>query len=282
MKSKVVVLLVIFLLILNPFYAWGNVKCVLLYGPSSFPIGKLSSAEIVRVPQQALALLLKGEADVIAFPVNAAIKLRLKGKDVKLLGVYIWKTFYLLSSDPHVRDLYGVEGEVYFPHFKGTMADLMGRVIFSNRITYKYAPPMAIVSFLKERKARFGVLPEPMASIAELSGAKVIYDLQERWGTVPITGLITTEKILNRERKEILFFLKDFSEAVSWTCENPTRSAEAFCKRLGFKPLEAIRKAIKRSHLKFIYGKDLKNVVISFFREVSPSLSKVDEGFFGP
>ena len=50
----------------------------MLYGPSSFPIGHLPSAEVVRVPQRALALLLSGEAEVIAFPVNAAIKLRLK------------------------------------------------------------------------------------------------------------------------------------------------------------------------------------------------------------
>jgi len=143
-------------------------------------------------------------------PVVFGANLYTQGVDVRLVGVYSWRLFYLVTTpDFDYKGIQSLKGQqVYTAQGRGQTADVVLRYLLADNglepdkdVTFAYAQPQEIVALFNSGKVKVAAVPEPFVTMM-LSKGKIVMDLQDEWnkatGTkygIPITGIFVTGKL---------------------------------------------------------------------------------------
>ena len=266
MRKKLFSLFIVLLLLINAF----ALEMANPLGPTLIPIAALlgnkiqSDTQIVfwKNPEEAIAFLAKKEVDMIVLPVTMGSNLYNKGFNIKLLGIYEWKVFYLVASnDAQFDDLTSLKGKsVYTPHGRGQTVDILLRFLLKRAglepdkdVKILYAPPQEIVALFKAGKVKYAAMPEPFATVC-IAGNKgrIVLDFQKVWGTIfalperiPIAGLFVRDEILKDKAREVEEFVKEFKESIEWSNKNPDEAIKIISKWLPL-PAPVVKASLKR------------------------------------
>ena len=71
------------------------------------------------------AMIIRGDIDFMAIPVNVAANLYNKGIDLKLLNVSIWGNYGIVSSNPNIKSIKDLKGEHIAIPSRGDMPDIV-------------------------------------------------------------------------------------------------------------------------------------------------------------
>jgi NitT/TauT family transport system substrate-binding protein len=127
----------------------------------------------VNTPDQMRAELAAGRVDVILVPTNVAANLYNRGVDVQFLGVFEMDLMHLVGP-PGTQGWDGLRGQTVLIPFQGDILDLAfqalapanGLVIGEDVAVEYAATPPEVLSALLQGRVSFGLLPEPLASVA--------------------------------------------------------------------------------------------------------------------
>uniref|UniRef100_A0A7C4CD78 ABC transporter substrate-binding protein n=1 Tax=Fervidobacterium thailandense TaxID=1008305 RepID=A0A7C4CD78_9BACT len=278
------------------------------FGPTLFPIAGLLSSEVKtemaldiklwRTLDEATAYIVSKKVNFAALPVTFGANLYTKGVDVRLVGVYSWRLFYVVAQpDFEFKGYQSFNGEqIYTAHARGQTADVVLRFLLvknglepDKAVRFAYAQPQEIVSLFNSGKIKLAAVPEPFVTMM-LSKGKIILDLQEEWnrmsGTkygIPITGLFVTGKLADYSGT-VRLFEKSFVKSLNWSYQNLDKAVEITSKQLGI-PASVLKTSLQRSQYNYLSVKDCKDEVLHYLKKLNElypeGLPKVpDEKFF--
>ncbi len=207
-----------------------HVPLAVLKGPTGFGFvhllgeggdlgrGVVVDAEVLPSPQEAVARVVSGEAVMAALPATTAALLYNRGVPIQLAAVTGEGNLFLMASGEEtstgegfgpsfVRSMLEGGRRLYVPA-PGSTPDLLTRYLldswgFSSSemevlLDFSVAAPAQLSQMVIAGRASYAVLPEPFATMAELSGSAVRRsgDLQVYWneetgmGSYPMTALV--------------------------------------------------------------------------------------------
>lgn len=278
------------------------------FGPTIFPVAGLIGKEVKtdialdmkfwKTLDEATAYIVSKKVNFAALPVTFGANLYTKGIDVRLVGVYSWRLFYVVaSSNFEFKGYQSLKGEkIYTAHGRGQTADVVMRYLLVKNglepdkdVTFAYAQPQEIVSLFNSDKIKIAVIPEPFVTMT-LSKGKIILDLQDEWNKasntkygIPITGLFVTGKLLDYTNT-VKLFEKSFVASLKWSYSNVDKAVEITSKQLGI-PANVLKTSLSRSQYNYVSAKDCKDEVLMYLRKLNElypeGMPKVpDEKFF--
>ncbi len=278
------------------------------FGPTIFPVAGLIGKEVKtdisldmnfwKTLDEATAYIVSKKVNFAALPVTFAANLYTKGIDVRLVGVYSWRLFYVVASpDFEFKAFQSLKGEkIYTAHGRGQTADVVMRYLLVKNglepdrdVAFAYAQPQEIVSLFNSGKIKIAAIPEPFVSMV-LSKGKIILDLQDEWnkasGTkygIPITGIFVTGKLQDYSNT-VKLFEKSFIASLNWSYNNIDKAVEVTSKQLGI-PVNVLKTSLSRSQYNYVPAKDCKDEVQNYLKKLNElypdGMPKVpDENFF--
>ncbi|MGB9793389.1 MAG: ABC transporter substrate-binding protein [Thermacetogeniaceae bacterium] len=183
------------------------------------------------------------EGDMIAVAL-----LRKGGIPVKATAVALGATpsegrYALLSAPGNITNVFKIKDKT-MAISKNTIiefaADEMLKIkgINPNSVKKVYVPKMPLrLEMLIQKKVDTAVLPEPLASLAELKGAKVLIDDTKLPINLTQSVFFFREDALKKKKKEIQKFLLAFEESGKEVTQNPEKYRDLFNKKIEV-PLE--------------------------------------------
>lgn len=241
-------------------------------------------------PDQLRAQMSGGDVDFISIPSNTASIFFNNGVPLKFLKVAIWRVFYIVSEDTTVSSIDDLVGKTVYVPFRGDQPDLVFQSVClaaginpTTDLEIRYVPsPLDITINLIGGTAEYGLMIEPVATIAQIRGAENemaierVIDLQDEWGRLlgtepvfPNAGVAAMPGILGSP--EIVdAFSEIYDEAVEWAKANPMEAGEiaakyvegvpapAFAASLQFTTFEPINSSKVRDQLEMMYREFLQ------------------------
>ncbi len=278
------------------------------YGPTIFAVAGLLDKQVKtdmaldiklwKTMDEASAYIVAKKVNFAALPVVFGANLYTQGVDVRLVGVYSWRLFYLVTTpDFDYKGIQSLKGQqVYTAQGRGQTADVVLRYLLAANglqpdkdVTFAYAQPQEIVALFNSGKVKIAAVPEPFVTMM-LSKGKIVMDLQDEWnkatGTkygIPITGIFVTGK-LQDYAGTVRLFQKSFMDSLSWSYKNIDKAVDITNKQLGI-PANVLKASLDRSYYMYVPAGDCKEEVLNYFKKLNAvypeGMPKIpDDNFF--
>ena len=194
-------------------------------------------------------LLLKGELDVLAVPVNlASILYKNSEHDVQLLAINTLGVLYVIEKGGEtVTDWESLRGKTIYSSGKGSTPEYAFRYLLAQNgldmdtdVTMEWkSEPSEIVSDLAAQEQGIAVLPQPFVTVAstKLEGLRVAMDLTAEWdklnnGSKLLTaGLVVRKAFAEEHPVAVTKLLEEYALSVKYVNDNPAEAStliEAF------------------------------------------------------
>lgn len=271
-----------------------TVRVVGLKGPTGLSMAKLMSDSdagnaserykfsIVSSPDEIVAKISGGEADVAAAPTNLAATLYNKtNKGVKLAAVTTLGVLYAVDSGgAEIRSVADLKGRTVYASGQGATPEYALDYILSRngltpgkdvKVVYK-AEHAELASLAIAGRADIAVLPEPFVTQVLLKNkkAKIALDLTEEWdraadgkSVLTMGCLIATKKFAGQNKKALDAFLKDYQASAQYANSNAQQTA-ALSEKYGIMPAAVAQKAIPNCAIVYLDGSEMKEKVSAF------------------
>ncbi|MCD6545033.1 MAG: ABC transporter substrate-binding protein [Thermotogae bacterium] len=282
-------------------------------GPTLLPAAGLFSGEIKtsenielkiwKNPDEAVAMLSSGQANIALLPVSLGAILYNKKVPIKLVAVSTWKAFYLIGTSYDVKSFKDLKGkEIYTPFGPGQTGDAIMRYFFkkyglevNKDITIKYANNPEIVALLSSGKVKYALLPEPFVSLAllKVKDCRILIDIQSEWAKavglkeerIPISGIFVRQDFLKNNPDLFEEFITAYEKSLNWLFKNEDKAVEFVSKIMGNFPAKVLESAMKNSRFEFVYSKNCKEEIELYFKELTSTDPEIiggipDEEFF--
>lgn len=183
-------------------------KIAALNGPTGFGIAKLKAdreyaydVEFFSDPQEIVPLLIKGEVDIAALPVNLAANLYQKTNGgVQILAVNTLGVLHVLENGDSIKSLSDLKGKTVYATGQGSTPEYIINYLLEKNgldpekdvdIQYKTAHN-ELATLAIEGKADICILPEPFATnvLASNENMNRALDLSGEWDKVCDTQLV--------------------------------------------------------------------------------------------
>lgn len=224
----------------------------------------LGSVPLVLRPWRSLeeagAVLAKEPGGLAVLPTTTAAFLAERGIPLHLLGVHLWKAFFLLSPRENpLKDLSAAGGtRILVPFGRGDVADGVLRTLLKassvRNVKLLYASPQEGVALLAAGKIDGAVLPEPFATLARRGGAHAL-DLQVEWARrfggrprLPVTGLFRVGTLDPATEQAAV---AAFQRSVARALRDPQGAGAVAAETLHMEPA-LVREAGRRLTLEFV------------------------------
>ena len=230
------------------------------------------SFNIASTPDEIVAAISSGSADIASCPLNLASTLYKKtGGAVKLVSVNTLGVMYILSSDENIKEFADLEdkkiaatGQAATPEY--IINYLLSKNDMQCEVEYT-ADPAELVTLAVSGDAQIVMLPEPNVSTAMAKNDKlhIVADLSKEWEKVSDTklaqsGIIVRADYLENNKEAVENFLKEYKESVDFVNTN-TAEAAALIEKFEIVPNAKIaEKAIPNCNIVFIDGQEMKDI----------------------
>jgi len=238
-------------------------------------------------------LLLQGELDAAALPVNLAAALYSKtGGELRAAAVTVLGVLNLceLGGDTLTSPA-ALRGQTLYATGKGSMPEVYLRYVLQQsgldpdrdmNVEWK-SEPAEIVALLKNAGHAFCLLPQPFASAAEMQlgeGLHASLSLGELWEEYAgETGCVTACLAVRADYagahpEQVKKLLEDCAASVQWVTEAPADAA-LVCEELGIVKASVAEKALPRCGLVCLTGEEMRQALEPCLRiiyEFSPAM----------
>lgn len=244
-----------------------------------------------RTPDQLRAMVVSGDVDISAVPVNVAAIFHNRGEPVKLLNVSVWNLLWLVSRDPDVTQLTDLHGKPLLIPYRNDMPDLAFRLVASTANTpveqqfnLRYsANPVDIVQQLLAGHADHAILPEPAASLLlmrdkqqtknpplhrALSLATLWQQRFPQSPEMPQAGLMAGRTVVNNTALQQAIN-RAYAHASDWCMAHPKACAQLAHKYLPHLPVTAAAQAIQNAGLKARSAGQSQAALEHFFQQIA-------------
>ena len=256
-------------------------RVVSLKGPTTFGVATMKDIDltVTALPEEAVAKLTKGEADIAFLPANLAAVLNNKSHDLEALAINNYNVLYLVSNE--VEDV--KDAKTIYSVGKGATPEALLSIYLKEhgldpQVVYVNEPAEALAR-IQEDKAT-ALLPEPFVTVAKakVPELKVLEDMGTALGAkdVPvITGIVVAKKeFAEANGARIDAFLTALETNVANMNANADETASAV-EALGIVPAKIAAKAIPALNLKIVTGKEMEDELTKYYEalfEENPKL----------
>ena len=280
--KKAAVIIVILTLVITIFTGCGKndgsaINVAGLKGPTSIGLvnlirsgGEKYNFEVYGTPEEIAAKLLSGDLDIAAIPANLASVLYNKtdGK-ISQLAVNTLGVLYIVETGNEIKSTSDLVGKTIFATGKGTTPEYTLRYI----LTQNGIDPDIDVSIEWKSEATevlaeitdggIAMLPQPYVTAAQMQvdNLSIVLDLTEEWeksgdGSLVTGVLVARSDFLEKHKKDITDFLKEYEASTELANENPKDTA-ALVEEYGIFKAAVAENAIPYCNITFITGDEM-------------------------
>ncbi|ONI38231.1 sulfonate/nitrate/taurine transporter substrate-binding protein [Candidatus Epulonipiscium fishelsonii] len=260
---------------------------------------------IVTSPDEATAMLVKGEADIAALPANLGATLYNNGGEIKATAINTLGVLYILENGNTINDIQDLKGKTIISAGKGATPEMSLRYILAENgidpdkdITIEWKSEQAeVLAYLVANEGTIAMMPEPFVTTALQEDANITrsLDLTREWDKLQtdnseksalVTGiLVARDDFIEDNSQALNEFLVNYEESVNFVNADTAASAQ-LVSDYNIVPFETAIDAIPNCNITFIEGNALENNLSGYlevlFNQNPNSIGGVlpDEAFY--
>lgn len=293
-NSLIVLLLISTLLLAYPLAAMEETKVnvMVLSGTTGLSLVKMLEEKptlipkvsidytVIKSPDQMVAKIVSGDAQIAALPTNLASILYNRGLPIQLAAVTNWGVMYIVGQDAGISSWKDLKGKEIGVTGKGSTPDLLFRYFLSANgldpekdVQIQYYPtPAELAQLAIAGKVSLATLPEPWVTevIKRAPSFNILLDYQKEWQhlegrkeSYPQSSLVVNTTLVQNNPGFVREFLKAAGASSAWVVNNPQEAGRLAHKHL-FISADAALDAIPRCNLRFIESYKVKEEVEYF------------------
>jgi len=274
----------------QPDHEMIDVRVVALTGPTalgmlgvidSFDAYSLYQFEHKSAPDEVVAMLTSGAADIAALPTNVAASLYNKTNGaVQIAALNTLGVLYVLSNGGEVASVADLKGKQLAASGQGSTAEYALNYILNqngidpqNGITIDYKAEHAeLATQMISGGIKLGMLPEPFVTqvTAKNPEVKVVLDLAKEWEnaadnkTAMAMGCIVVRKEFAEQHPvELSHFLDEYKASAAGAVSDPAATAE-LAEKYKVMDKAVAEKALPKCNIVFMEGDEMKKTVTDF------------------
>jgi ABC-type nitrate/sulfonate/bicarbonate transport system substrate-binding protein len=235
---------------------------------------------------QALALLLRGDVDLLLSGTSQGWENRLDGSPIVMIDTGVWALSSLVGNDPSIKSFADLRGKRLSLPFPGSPLDFQTRAILARQgidpakdLFISYGAFAQSVARLLSGQVDAAALPEPVAtSVVGKHGLVRLFEYSRAWAAVnggdgrsPQVSLFSTEVFASSHRSLLLKLIEAWRESCRIISADPAAAAYSYAATLGLAP-DVLAEATRRTLFDVPDLVENKSRVLDFYRQVSPFL----------
>ncbi len=230
---------------------------------------------------EVVPLIIKGEIDIAAVPVNVASNLYNKTNgNVQLLAVNTLGMLSIVEKGVEINSVADLKGQKIYASGKGTLTEYTLRYILSkNNIDPDTdaelifdAKPDGVIAKISSLETFVAMLPQPAETtvLNKFADAKAVIDINAEWSKLqPENDIVTAVVVVRKEfadahPDEVANFLDEYKTSIQLVNSDAAKAAELVVKHGVFQNAAVIQKAIPKCNITFVAGNDMKSLVNSY------------------
>lgn len=233
----------------------------------------------VTAPDQAVAAIVNGSADIAAVPTNLAAMLykKTEGK-VQVLAANTRGVLYVLENGNTIESIQDLKGKTIYTTGQGANPEYILRYLLeknglSNDVKIEFvAENTELSTLLINNTASIALVPEPLATTVMTKNAdlRVALDINDEWEAVSEKGLVmgcvvARTEFVEKNKQAVDTFLKEYKASIDTANEKAPETAQ-LCAKYGIIAAAPIaEKAIPRCQLICSTGVEMKAQLVGFY-----------------
>lgn len=229
-------------------------------------------------PDKVSPMLINGELDIAALPVNVASVLYNKtNKGVSVLNVNTLGVIYILTNGEEIATVADLKGKTIYASGQGATPEYVLKYILAQNgidpdkdVVIEFKSEHAeLATLLAAGEIGIAVLPEPFVTTVTTQNQdiKIALDLTSEWesatgGAVQTTGcIVVRNEFLKSNPGAVKAFMDDYKRSAEFVNAN-IEEAAALMEKLEIIPKAAVAmKALPRCNIVFLEGDEMKSAV---------------------
>lgn len=235
---------------------------------------------------QALAVLLRGDTDLLLSGTSQGWENRLDGSPIVMLDTGVWGMSSLVGKDPGIKGFADLKGRRLAVPFPGSPLDFQSRVLlaFENLdpdkdATISFGPFAQSVQRLLSGQLDAAALPEPLATaVVKKNGLRRFVQYADAWGRLsggdrgsPQVSLFATEEWARTHASVVSAVISAWQAASAAVSASPGQEALTFAAALAVDP-GILAEATRNTILEVPSPADNKTKVLAYYGTVSKYL----------
>ncbi len=272
-----------------------NIKVAALKGPTGIGLVQLMqeaeegkaqgkySFTLSGAPDEVVALVSSGQADIAALPTNVAPLLYKKTeKSIKLLAVNTLGVLHILEKGDSIKTFAGLAGHELLATGQGAVPEFALNELLDQagikddvKITYK-GEHEELATLAAAGEADLVMLPEPFVTsvLAKNQDMRVAFDLTEVWqelhagqseSELAMGCMIVNKDFAAANPAAVELFLEEYARSVKAVNEDPQAAGQLVAQYGIMASAELAEKAIPNCHIVLIKGDEMKQVLEPFY-----------------
>ncbi len=251
---------------------------------------------------QALALLLRGEADLLLTGTSQGWENYLSGSPLLMVGTGVWGVSFLVGSKdcPPIKSVADLAGKSIALPFPGSPLDFQTRFLLQHHgldpdrdLKLVYSPPPQTAALLLKGQIDAAPLPEPLVSQLVINRSlQRFLDYKQLWASAhggdpksPQVSLFTTREFAAANTELLEQLLPQWQGAVEQIVTDPAGAAHKFSDVLGF-PESVVAQSIPNTLYYLPRPEENRDRVRAYYEAVKGFLpaerAELEEDFFFP
>ena len=274
----------------QPDHEMMDVNVVALTGPTalgmlhaidSFDAYSLYQFEHKSAPDEVVAMLTSGTADIAALPTKVAASLYNKTNGaVQIAALNTLGVLYVLSNGEEVASVADLKGKKLAASGQASTAEYALNYILKqngidlqNDITIDYKAEHAeLATQMISGGIKLGMLPEPFVTqvTAKNPEVKVVLDLAKEWEkatenetSMAMGCIVVRKEFAEQHPAELSHFLDEYKASAAKTVSDPAATAE-LAEKYKVMDKAVAEKAVPKCNIVFIEGDEMKKSVTDF------------------
>ena len=238
-------------------------------------------------PDEAIAALGGGKADIFMIPANMAAGIFQKNQNIQIAGINTLGVLYLASTGDEIKSLEELKGKTVYLAGKGATPEFAFKALCKKAnltvedVTLEFKSEHGeVVQSLSQNPEGIGLLPQPFLTVAMSKNDKIhpVYDLNKGWkesfnGEDMITGvMVVTKELAEKAPEKVDEFLLKYKESVDFVNNNVEESGDVIGS-YDIIPAPIAKKAIPQCNIVMIDGDKMEKMCDTYFHglfEIEP------------
>jgi len=232
---------------------------------------------------QALAILLRGETDLLLSGTSQGWENRMDGSPIVMLDTGVWGVSSLVGKDPSIKGFADLKGRRVALPFPGSPLDFQSRALLAfdkldpdKDVTISYGPFAQSVQRLLAGQLDAAALPEPLATtVVRRNGLRRLVQYSQAWARLtggdplsPQVSLFATEGWAREHGTLISAVIAAWDSASKAVTASPGTAAASFADALNV-DRDILEEATRNTLLAVPSPRENRDRVLSYYQSVS-------------
>ena len=226
-------------------------------------------------PDEAVAAVASGSADIAAVPTNLAATLYNKTGGVKLLALNTLGVLHILENGDSVHSMADLAGKTIYATGQGSNPEYVLNYLLEQNgltpgedVTIEWKASEELTTLMASGQIDLCMLPVPAATSVMMQNADVrdAIDLNDAWqasgaeGTFTMGCLVARTEWLEENSELVPGILAEYAASIDYANQNPAEASQLIA-QYGIVPKAAIAEAaIPQANMVCLTGDDLKGI----------------------